>query len=318
MTGKLGMTGDVKMDGQVRTSIVQDNRASRLASVVIQGGTHSSGKIAIVDVDGILINKNLSGIGSMGENPVAIFREKLDAIRKDPGIRAVVLRINSPGGGVTATDIMSRDLQQFREETMLPIIACFMDVGAGGAYYLATHTDAIIAHPTSLVGGIGVILNVYNLEDSLNQYNVESSPIKAGDQIDIASVERKMDKAEREALQKIANSFHARFIAHVKAVRPRSSDKASNFEGGVITGSDALEAGLVDQTGYLDDAIQLAGATLVKTPAWSCCGAKTIVPIRNSTSHRTHRKPRSLSNYLDFNGAVCRPSSTFGSPIQVS
>lgn len=262
MDGKMDMTGDMKMAGNMNTSMKTDNSASRLASVVIEPGKSSLGqttaKVAIIDVDGILINKNISGLGSMGENPVALFREKLDALRHDSTVQAVVLRINSPGGGVTATDIMSRDLMRFRQESQVPVIACVMDVGAGGAYYLATHADAIIAHPTSIVGGIGVILNVYNLEDALGQFNIASEPIKSGGQIDIASPERTMEKSERAALQEIADSFHSRFIDHVKAVRPDAADDKENFEGGILTGAEAAKKGLVDEVGYLDDAIALA------------------------------------------------------------
>ena len=260
--GKMDVAGDMKMSGDMNTSMKTDNTASRLASVVIQSGkqppSQSTGKLAIIDVDGILINKNINGLGSMGENPVALFREKLDALRMDSSVKAVVLRINSPGGGVTATDIMSRDLVRFRDETGLPVIACLMDVGAGGAYYLAAHADAVVAHPTSIVGGIGVILNIYNLEDTLGQFNIASEPIKAGEQIDIASTERAMEKDERASLQKIADSFHSRFIDHIKSVRPASAKHKENFEGGILTGADALEKGLIDEVGYLDDAIALA------------------------------------------------------------
>lgn len=256
MNGKMDMSGDMK------TSMKTDNTASRLASVVVNRPSSATkgacGKVAIIDVDGILINKNISGMGSMGENPVALFREKLDALRCDSNISAVVLRINSAGGGVTATDIMSRDLTHFKRETNIPVVACLMDVGAGGAYYLATHADSIIAHPTSIVGGIGVILNIYNLEDSMGQFNVVSMPIKAGDQIDIASPERSMEKEEKAALQSIADGFHARFIDQVKSTRPATSAKKANFDGGIFSGSDAMESGLVDSIGYLDDAVQLA------------------------------------------------------------
>lgn len=262
MDGKMDVAGDMKMSGNLNTSIKADNTASRLASVVIQQSVTSesqeAGKVAIIDVDGILVNKNISGLGSMGENPVALFREKLDTLRLDPTVKAVVLRINSPGGGVTATDIMSRDLVRFREETHVPVIACLMDVGAGGAYYLASHSDAIIAHPTSIVGGIGVILNLYNLEDTLGQFNIAPQSIKSGEQIDIASNERAMENSERAALQSIADSFHKRFIEHIKSVRPAAVAHNENFQGGIQTGLDALNSKLVDEVGYLDEALALA------------------------------------------------------------
>lgn len=257
MAGDMKMSGDMKMQGNMNASMKTDNTASRLASVHLQGRS-TAGRIAIVDVDGLLVNKNSSGLGSLGENPVALFREKLDALRMDNNVRGLVLRINSPGGGVTATDIMSRDLQQFRADTQIPIVACLLDVGAGGAYYLASHADVVIAHPTSIVGGIGVILNVYNLEDAMGQFNIASKPIKSGDQIDIASPEREMDKGERESLQAIANQFHQRFIKHVKSARPASAARPANFDGGILTGQSAVDAGLVDEVGYLDDAIAWA------------------------------------------------------------
>ena len=133
MAGSMNMTGDLGMSGDLTTSMRTDNRASRLATVTIGRGATGCGKVAIVDVDGLLLNRNIGGFGSMGENPVALFREKLDALEADPGVAAIVLRINSPGGGVTACDIMTRDLRAFRERRGIPVVACLMDVGAGGA-----------------------------------------------------------------------------------------------------------------------------------------------------------------------------------------
>lgn len=104
--------------------------------------------VAVIDVDGILTNAEATGMGSWGENPVALFRERLDAVAKDGRIQAIVVRINTPGGSVTASDIMWRDLNRFKEKTKLPVVACLMDVGAGGGYYLATAADQIVAHPT--------------------------------------------------------------------------------------------------------------------------------------------------------------------------
>ena len=143
--------------------------------------------IVVLDVDGLLLNTDFTGLNSAGENPVSLFRERLDAIAANPCVRGVVLRINSPGGGVTATDIMWHDLMRFKRCTRLPVVACLMDVGTGGAYYLATAADQIVAHPTSVTGGIGVILNFYNLQDALQQFNIAGVPIKSGDKIDLGS-----------------------------------------------------------------------------------------------------------------------------------
>ncbi|MEP0058651.1 MAG: S49 family peptidase, partial [Rhodopirellula bahusiensis] len=154
VNGQMGVDGDINMNGTMTTISKTDNTASPVRAIEI--GTASPGsdsRIAIVDVDGLLIDQNLSGFGSMGENPVSLFREKMRWIASDPTISAVVLRINSPGGGVTASDMLAHQLQHLKEKRGIPIVACLMTTGTGGAYYLATHTDAIVAHPTSVVGG---------------------------------------------------------------------------------------------------------------------------------------------------------------------
>ena len=260
MAGDMSMRGDMKMAGEVSTVMKTDNTASRLASVTIHPSPQptSDNKVCIIDVDGLMVNKNMSGFGSMGENPVALFREKLDFVTADASIQALVLRINSSGGGVTASDMMSRNLERFVAERPLPIVACIMDVGAGGAYYLACGCDHVVAHPTSLVGGIGVIMNTYNLEDMMGQFGILPIPIKQGTMIDMGTPGRAMEEIERKTLQDIANQFHGRFVAKVKSNRNGLTSTEALFDGRVLSGDDALRAGLVDQLGYLDDAIEQA------------------------------------------------------------
>ena len=268
--GSMDMTGDMSMSGDMATSMKTDNTASRLSAVTVSGHPNAGPKIAIVDVDGLLIDKNVSGLGSMGENPVALFREKLRLIEHDPSIAAVVLRINSPGGGVTASDIMSHDLERLKQTRNIPIVACVMVTGTGGAYYLATHSNEIIAHPTSIVGGVGVILNSYNLEDTMGQFNILSNPIKAGEKIDVGSPERMMEDEERVILQDMADAFHQRFIDQVKFARPnvfRGNSTKELFDGRVFTGVDAESIDLVDRVGYLEDAIDRARALAGLSPS---------------------------------------------------
>lgn len=258
MSGDMKMDGKMAMSGDLTTRIRQDNQASRLSFVLVEGNCGSPSKIAIVEVDGLMINKNLAGLGSMGENPVALFCEKLQAIEAEPSIAAVVLRINTPGGGVTASDIMCHELSTLKSKKGIPVVACIMDVGAGGGYFLATYADAIVAHPTSLVGGIGVLLNTYNLEDTLGQFNIASVPIKSGSRIDVPSPERTLAKDDKEMLQGMADSFHTRFMNQVSSSRPRLVKKKDVFDGRVMTGSDAKAFELIDHIGYMDDAIRLA------------------------------------------------------------
>ena len=227
----------------------------------LPGGAHhpAAARVAILDVDGLLLNTDMTGLGAMGENPVALFRERLDQVACDRRVVAVVVRINSPGGGVTASDMMWHDLMSFKTQTHLPVVASVLDQGAGGAYYLATAADQIVAHPTSVLGGIGVILNLYNLQDAMAQFNVVGVPIKAGKKIDLGSPIASIDDEGRKILQDMADQFHQRFREVVLQNRQHvDAGDPTNFDGRVFTASQALERGLIDSVGYLNDAIDEA------------------------------------------------------------
>jgi protease-4 len=142
-----------------------------------------------------------------------------------------------------------------------------MDVGAGGAYYLATAADSMIAHPTSLTGGVGVILNIYNLEDALGQFNVIPIPIRSGEKIDLASPVRTMQQDERELLEGIAREFHDRFKRDLIASRPHLRATDVDLDGRVFTASQAFEKRLIDGIGYLDDALAAARQAACLSPS---------------------------------------------------
>lgn len=263
----------VTMTTEVTTRTPADNQVTPINGrpvVFRSAGPQASGShVALLDLDGVIVNRNQTGLGSMGENPVALFREKLDAIAASGTTRALVLRINSPGGGVTACDIMRRDLIQFRTATGIPVVACTMDTGAGGAYYIATACDAIVSHPTSIVGGIGVILNLYNVEDTMMQMNVMANSIRAGERTDAGSPVRTMNDDEEAMLQTIADGFHKRFRDAVLASRrDYSGDPDTDFDGSIFDASTAMEKGLIDQVGYLEDAvIRASGLAACELPA---------------------------------------------------
>lgn len=242
----------------MHSSPVEDRGPLVEKDVIAEEG-RAGNKIAIVDVDGLLVNNSLVGLGSLGENPVSLFREKLDAVAADPCYCAVVLRIHSPGGGVTASDIMWRDLRAFREQTKLPVVACLMDLATGGAYYVATAADHVTAHPTSVTGGMGVILNLYNLKDAMAYFNIEATPVKAGRFVDLGSPVEPMPEEGRAILQRVADEFHSRFQDAVRQGRPRHDpSRKEDFDGRVFTASQALDRHLIDSIGYIDDAVATA------------------------------------------------------------
>ncbi len=273
-----------------------------LCEMPVIGHLHPEGqKIALVDVDGLLLNRPMSGLGSVGENPVAVFRERLDRIAADGCYCAVVLRINSPGGGVTACDIMWRDLQQFKHRTGIPVVACLMDLGTGGAYYLATACDHIVAHPTTITGGMGVILNLYNLQDTMMQFNVMGIPIKAGRYTDLGTPIEPLDETGRAILQEIANQYHARFRQVVRTARPEHDpNRLEDFDGRVFLAPEAQELGLVDSIGYLDDAVavarQLAGAPAAPVVMLHRAGdaARSPYAVTPNTPYHTSILPLSI------------------------
>ena len=257
-------------------------------------GTVDGPTIAIIDVDGILLNQSMTGIGSLGDNPVSLFREKLDTVARDPCCRAVVVRINSPGGGVTAADIMRYDLMRFRACTGKPVVACLLDVGTGGAYYLATAADHIVAHPTTITGGIGVILNLYNLQDAMMQFNVAGTPIKAGSLIDLGSSIAPLNPQSQAILQGIADEYHDRFRQIVTESRPQHDpQREEDFDGRVFLAAAAHERGLVDSIGYMDDAIQLARQ-------WS--GAETAPAVMLHRASDPARSPYAVTANVPLHG----------------
>lgn len=240
-------------------TVVPTSNADPIVAMPVEGGACNKSYVAIVDVDGLLLNSNPTGPYAAGDNAVDLFREKLDTAARDPHAVALVVRINSPGGSVTATDIMWRELQCFRDKTQRPVVACLMDLGTGGAYYLATASDRIVAHPTTVTGGIGVLLNLYNLEDLMNTFNVTMQSIKAGAKIDIGTVTEALSPESQKILQGIADELHERFRTVVHERRPAvKMDDATIFDGRIFSASQALQRGLIDKVGYLQDALSAA------------------------------------------------------------
>jgi protease-4 len=260
MAVRTRLTFDAPVETRVTAELAPVNpNAGRVRAVNVQpAGT--SGRVALVDVDGLLLNTPFVGPLSVGENPVALFREKLDTIEGDPCVRAVVLRINSPGGGVSACSSMRRDLERFKERTGLPVVACLMDTAAGGAYYLASAADMVVAGPATVTGGIGVLLNLFNLQDLMLLYNVRPQMIKSGELVDIGTSARPLRAEEKSLLEAMAAEFHQQLQADIRRSRPKINlDEGRTFDGRIFTGSQAVTRGLADRIADLDEAIALAG-----------------------------------------------------------
>jgi protease-4 len=224
-------------------------------------------KIAMISVTGLIANMRAGGLLSSGANPVSDFREVLDAIAKDDNVKAIVLRINSPGGTVTASDMMYKDLLEFKKKTGKPVVTCMMDVCASGGYYLSCASDYRVAYPTTITGSIGVIIETLNINGTLKKIGVRSEAIKSGPNKDMGSPfkppaadDAPLDSNDRQLLQGMVNQFYASFREVVKASPNRVAEENWTMltDGRVVSGADAARLGLIDEVGGLDAAIAKA------------------------------------------------------------
>ncbi len=194
------------------------------------------------------------------ESTTSRVREELDRAAKDDHVRAVVLRINSPGGTVTASDIIFHQLMDFKAKRGVAVLAQLLDVGTSGAYYVALAADEIIASPTSVTGSVGVVMHNINVTALMEKIGVANQTLKAGTRKDIGSPLRKMTPDEQRILQTVLNQMQDRFLGLVRERRPGVSPDAIQTiaDGRIFTAEQALQLGLVDSIGYLQGTINRA------------------------------------------------------------
>ncbi len=249
------------VEGPIKVEIPTATDPGPMIAVPVRAGRPGM-RVGMVDVDGLILNQNLSGLYSVGENPVSAFREKLQAAAADPSVRAIVVRINSPGGSVTASDILAEELRRFRQETGRPVVTCLMDLATSGAYYVAVGGDRVVAHPTTITGGVGALINHYNLQDAAAQFNARSGAVKSGPKVDMGSYASPLPDDDAELLQEMVDGFRDRFRERVAARRRgmTSTDVAAIGDGRVISAPKALGLHMIDRIGYVHDAIDEAEA----------------------------------------------------------
>lgn len=214
-------------------------------------------KIAVIDVSGIIMNANKPGLFTSGEHPVSLLLEELDAARTDPRVKGVLLRINSPGGTVVASELMHNELMHFRETSKKPVVAIMMDVAASGGYYIACACDEIIAHHSTITGSIGVIAQFVDVTGTMNMIGIKTDAVTSGAMKDAGSPLRTMRPEERQVFQNMVNEDYERFLLVVRAGRPNlSAEKVRELaDGRVYTGHQAAENGMVDRVASMREAI---------------------------------------------------------------
>jgi protease-4 len=218
-----------------------------------------------------LVNILLPDFDFSGEDRIALIRiegvildaqETLGELKKfseNPTVKAIVLRIDSPGGGVVPSQEIYDAVRRVRTKSNKAVIASMGSVAASGGYYIAAATDRIVANPGTLTGSIGVIMEMANVEGLLQKIGVEGVVVKSGKYKDVGSPLRKMSDEERGLLQAVMDDVHKQFIEAVAEGRSLEVPEVQALaDGRIFTGRQAKAAKLVDELGNLDDAIQLA------------------------------------------------------------
>ncbi len=203
-------------------------------------------RIGLIRVEGVILDSQTT----IGE---------LKRFSENPSVKAIVIRIDSPGGGVVPSQEIHDAVKRVRSKNNKAVIASMGSVAASGGYYIAAATDRIVANPGTLTGSIGVIMETANVEGLLQKIGVEGIVIKSGKYKDVGSPLRKMSADERGLLQAVMDDVHKQFIEAVAEGRSLELRAAQALaDGRIFTGRQAKEAKLVDELGDLEDAIQLA------------------------------------------------------------
>ena len=229
-------------------------------------------KIAVVPVEGTIASADST---VPGVQPPVTPEGLADALRQaeeDPSVAAVVLEVNSPGGGVTASDEMHQSILDFKESSGKRVVVSMGDTAASGGYYISTAADRIVASETTLTGSLGVIFSLTDFSELADEYGVEQEVIKSGEFKDMGSSFKDLTPEEREIFQSLVDESYDRFVSVIVEGRNLPEEKVREIaDGRVYSGQQARELGLVDSFGGLDEAAEVSqdlanveGATVVR------------------------------------------------------
>lgn len=203
-------------------------------------------KIAVIEVRGLITQSQ--GI-----------IEELHQHRDDEGVKAIVLRIDSPGGGVGPSQEIYREVMKIKSENRKKVVTSMGSVAASGGYYIASASDLIVANPGTITGSIGVLMEFTNIEELFRKIGIKGVVLKSGEHKDIGSPFREMTPEEKRLIQSVIDNVHQQFIQAVAEGRKMDRSKVAQVaDGRILTGEQAKQLGLVDQLGNLQDAIETA------------------------------------------------------------
>jgi protease-4 len=222
-----------------------------MLTVLDEGGLPGGGKVAVVEVEGII------GVGLERGDADAIVRQ-LGEYRDNPSVAAVVLRVNSPGGVVAPTQEIFAAVERVRAAGK-PVVASLGSVAASGGYYVAVAANRIYASPGTLTGSIGVVMQLANVEGLMKKVGVEYVVVKSGTFKDIGNFARAMKPEERQVLQALLDDVYGQFVKAVAERRGLDERTVLGFaDGRIYSGQQARGLKMVDELGGLEDAIESA------------------------------------------------------------
>jgi len=228
------------------------------------------GVVALLVGSSALINANFTSVKTTSEGNVGIIEltgvitsskqtiKHIKSFRKDNAIKAIILRIDSPGGGVGPAQEIYREILKTRQAKK--IIASLGAVAASGGYYAAAATHGIMANPGTITGSIGVIMEYANIQEIMKKIGLTPVVIKSGEYKDMGSPAKKISAEEKKILQSVVDQIHLQFVRDVANGRDVEQEKINKLaDGRIYTGEKAVELNLVDKLGNLEDAVQWAG-----------------------------------------------------------
>lgn len=219
----------------------------------LQGDPDSENVIAVVPINGVIEHRSGGTTTSrfFAEDVINQFKNA----SQDKRVKALLLKVNSPGGTISASDDIYHELLHFKESGK-PVLAYFGETAASGAYYVSLPANEIIAEPSSMVGSIGAIINYYNVEELMKKIGVKEEVFKSGGLKDIFSYSRPITEEEKKIINDLVADSKEQFTSKVLKHRSiNNADLETIFDSRVFTSKQALKLGLIDEIGYFDDAI---------------------------------------------------------------
>jgi protease IV len=269
-------------------------------------------KVLVVDVEGMISSIEPGSVFNREGDVLSRVYARLQAAAEDKLVRGLILRLDTPGGDVTSSDILYREVLKFREKTGIPVVALMMGVAASGGYYVASACDAIIAHPSTITGSIGVIALFPDMEGLLSKVGVKVQVVKSGDLKDAGSPFRNLSDEEQRLFQDIIDEHYGRFLEVIHGNRKNElslEDIRQLADGRVYTASQALKLKLIDGVGYFDDA--LAKVFSLAKIASARVVAYTYYPKRQSNLYATKLENPPLFEQKTIADALPRLQSGF-------